>query len=69
MNQDFTVQTKINICLRKKIVQRGSPEKKNPAQAVSEKKNSCKLKIPPPPPITFLMVRPLAVDGQQAMVL
>ena len=70
MNQDFTVQKKINICLRKKLVQRGSPEKKNPAQAVSEKQNSCKLKIPPPPaPITFLMVRPLAVDGQQAMVL
>ena len=39
-------------------MQRGSPEKKIPAQAVSEKKNSCKLKIPPPPPITFLMVRP-----------
>ena len=49
MNQDFTVQKKINICLRKKLVQRGSPEKKNPAQAVSEKQNSCKLKIPPPP--------------------
>ena len=54
MNQDFTVQ-KSNICLKKKFVQRGSPEKKNPAQAVSEKKNSCKLKIPHPP-ITFLMV-------------
>ena len=47
----------------KKFVQRGSPEKKIPAQAVSEKKNSCKLKIPhplPPLPITFLMVRPLS---------
>ena len=35
-------------------------KKKIPAQAVSEKKNSCKLKIPHPhpPPITFLMVRP-----------
>ena len=48
MNQDFTVK-KSNICLKKKFVQRGSPEKKNPAQAVSEKKNSCKLKIPHPP--------------------
>ena len=44
MNQDFTVQKndgllkKGNICLKKKFVQRGSPEKKNPAQAVSEKK-------------------------------
>ena len=33
-------------------------KKKFPAKAVSEKKNSCKLKIPHPP-ITFLMVRPL----------
>ena len=58
MNQDFTVK-KTNICLTKKFVQRGSPEKKIPAQAVSEKKkkNSQKLKIPHPP-ITFLMVRP-----------
>ena len=35
-----------------------SPGKKIPAQAVREKKNSYKLKIPHPP-ITFLMVRPL----------
>ena len=49
MNQDFTVQKK-----EKKIVHRGSPEKKIPAQAVSEKKNSCKLKIPHPrPPSLF----------------
>ena len=52
MNQDFTVK-KSNICLTKKFVQRGSPEKKKqnkiPAQAVSEKKNSYKLKIPHPP--------------------
>ena len=62
MNQDFTVQ-KSNICLKKQFVQRGSSEKKIPAQAVSEKKNSCKLEIPyppPPPPITFLMARPLS---------
>ena len=31
-------------------MERGSPEKKIPAQAVSEKKYSCKLKIPYPPP-------------------
>ena len=52
MNQDFTVQ-KSNIFLKKKFVQRGSPEKKIPAKAVSEKKNSCKLKIPHPPPNHF----------------
>ena len=41
-------------------MQRGSPEKKIPAQAVSEKKKiRAELKIPQPPPITFLMVRPL----------
>ena len=46
-------------------MQRGSPEKKIPAQAASEKKKkkSCELKIPLPLPlphaITFLMVRPL----------
>ena len=49
MNQDFTVQKKKKQYLtEKKFVQRGSPEKKIPAQAVSEKKNSCKLKIPHP---------------------
>ena len=37
MNKDFTVK-KSNICLKKKFMQRGSPEKKIPAQAVSEKK-------------------------------
>ena len=51
MNEDFTVKKKSNICLKKKkIVQRGSPEKKIPAQGVSENKNSCKLKIPHPLP-------------------
>ena len=44
----------------KKFVQRGSPEKKIPAQAVSEKKFvQAENSPPPPPPITFLMVRPL----------
>ena len=44
-------------------MQRGSPEKKIPAQAVSEKKKKKFVRAenfpPPPPPITFLMVRPL----------
>ena len=56
MNQDFTVKKKQYLPEKKKFVQRGSPEKKIPAQAVSEKKNSCKLKIPhtpPPPPNHF----------------
>ena len=57
MNQDFTVQKK-QYLTEKKFVLRGSPEKKIPAQAVSEKKSSCQLKIPPPPPSLFLMVRP-----------
>ena len=34
----FHCSKKSNICLKKKFVQRGSPEKKIPAQAVSEKK-------------------------------
>ena len=37
MNQHFTVQKKA-IFVRKKFLQRGSPKKKIPAQAVSEKK-------------------------------
>ena len=54
MNQDFTVKKKAIFVWKKKIVQRGSPaekkKKKNPAEAVSEKKkNSYKLKIPQPP--------------------
>ena len=60
MNQDFTVQKKQYLS-EKKIRAEGFTWKKIPAQAVSEKKNSCKLKIPPPPPappITFLTVRP-----------
>ena len=38
MNQDFNVKKKQYLSGKKKIVQRGSPEKKIPAQAVSEKK-------------------------------
>ena len=58
MNQDFSVKKKQYLS-KKKFLQRGSPEKKIPAQAVSEKKNSCKLKISHPS-ITFLMARPLS---------
>ena len=38
MNQDFTVQKKQYLSEKKKILRRGSPEKKIPAQAMSEKK-------------------------------
>ena len=38
MNQDFTVQKKQYLTEKKKFVQRGSPGKEIPAQAVSEKK-------------------------------
>ena len=62
MNQDFTVKKKQYLS-EKKIRAEGFTWKKNAAEAESEKKNSCKLKIaiPPPPPITFLMVRPLLI--------
>ena len=53
MNQDFTVQKKaIFVWKKKKNSAEGftwKKKKKNPAEAVSEKKNSCKLKIPQPP--------------------
>ena len=47
MNQDFTVQNKA-IFVSKKNRAEGFIWKKIPAQAVSEKKHSCKLKIPHP---------------------
>ena len=47
MNQDFTVKKKQYLSEKKNFIQRGSPEKKNPAQAEGEKK-------------MVLMVRPLA---------
>ena len=56
MNQDFTVKKKQYLS-KKKIRAGGFTWKKIPAQAVREKKI-----VPaenPPPPITFLMVRPL----------
>ena len=53
MNQNFTVQKKSNICLKKKFVQRGSPAKKIPAQAVSEKKKFVQAENSPPPPHHF----------------
>ena len=53
MNRDFTDKKAIFVW-KKKFVQSVSPEKKNPAQAVGKNKNSCKLKIPlPPPPSLF----------------
>ena len=53
MNQDLLLIKKQYLS-EKKFVQKGSPEKKLPVQAVSEKQNSCKLKIPhPPPPSLF----------------
>ena len=67
MNQDFTVQKKSNICLKKK--------KKNSCSGVHLKKKilhkqwakkkiraSWKFPTLPPPPITFLMVRSLIED-------
>ena len=56
MNQDFTVEKKQYLS-KKKFVQGVSPGKKNPAQAVREKKIRTSWKSPTPP-ITFLMVRP-----------
>ena len=51
MNQDFTVKKKAIFVWKKNFIQRGSPEKKNPAQAEGEKKIRTS--------ISFLMVRPL----------
>ena len=53
MNQDFTVQKKSNICLKKKKLCRGLHLKKNSCTSSERKKKSCKLKIPPPPPHHF----------------
>ena len=50
MNQDFTVQKKQYLSEKKNSCRGVHLKKKNPAQAEGEKKNSCKLKIPPPPP-------------------
>ena len=58
----FHCSIKSNICLRKRIRAEGFTWKKNSCTSSErkKKKNSCELKIPlPPPPITFLMVRPL----------
>ena len=48
MNQDFTVKKKQYLS-EKKFVQRGSPGKKIPAQAVSEKKKFVQAENSPPP--------------------
>ena len=49
MNQDFTVQKKAIFVWKKNSCGGVHLKKKIPAQAVSEKKNSCELKIPHPP--------------------
>ena len=49
MNQDFTAKKK-QYLFEKKFVQRSSPEKKIPAQAVSEKKFVQAEKSPRPQP-------------------
>ena len=50
MNQDFTVKKKQYLPEKKKFVQRGSPEKNIPAQAVGEKKKFVQVENSPPPP-------------------
>ena len=62
MNQDFTVQKKSNICLKKNLCRRFHLEN----HSCTSKEQKKKKKVvqaensppPPPPPITFLMVRP-----------
>ena len=59
MNQDFTVQKKQYLS-DKKISAEGFTRKKNSCTSSERKKKiRAELKIPQPPPITFLMVRPL----------
>ena len=53
MNQDSTVQKKSNICLKKKIVQRASPEKKFLHKQWAEKKIVQAKNPTPPPPHHF----------------
>ena len=45
--------------LKKNIVQRNVAEKKILASNSGMKKNSCTEKLPNPPPLKYLMVRPL----------
>ena len=49
MNQDFTVQKKSKICLKKNS-SRGFHLQKNSCTSKERKKNSCKLKTAPRPP-------------------
>ena len=58
MNQDFTVKKKQYLS-EKKFLQRGSPEKKFLHKQWAKKKKFVQAENSPPPPITFLMVRPL----------
>ena len=65
MNQDFTVQKKA-IFVWKKIHAEGLTWKKIPSQAASEKNKKKFVQAenspPPPPRITFPMVRPLCLN-------
>ena len=58
MNQDFTVQ-KSNICLKKNSCRGVHLKKKFLHKQWAKKKFVQAENSPPPPPITFLMVRPL----------
>jgi hypothetical protein len=49
--------------LKKNIVQRNVAEKKILASNWGMKKNSCTEKLPNPPPLKNLMVRPLHITG------
>ena len=55
MNQDFSASKKCNICLKKKKIRaEGFTWKRNSCtRQWAKKKNSCKLKIPPPHPHHF----------------
>ena len=58
MNQYFT-EKKALFVWKKKILAEGFTWKKIRAQVVSKKKKFLQPENSPPPPITFLMVRPL----------
>ena len=68
MNQDFTVQKKQYLSEKKKFVQRGSLEKKFLHKQWAKKKNSCKLKIPHPPPHHFSNGPSLSVKSSPARI-
>ena len=59
MNQDFTVQKRAIFDRKKNSCRRVHLKKKFLHKQWAKKKIRAELKIPQPPPITFLMVRPL----------